>query len=144
MSPIKPKNRELYPDDWDEISREIRFCRAAGRCECTGECGSKHHGRGGRCGAQHGTWIQRHDEDPAQFVPIYPAVEEALPGPYSKPVRVVLTVAHLDHDPRNCAPENLLAMCQRCHLVYDAAEHARSRRRSRHQGQCELWGGDDV
>lgn len=35
--------------------------------------------------------------------------------------RVVLTVAHLDHQPENCAPENLRAMCQRCHNRYDAA-----------------------
>jgi len=40
--------------------------------------------------------------------------------------RVVLTVAHLDHTPENCDPENLKAMCQRCHLVYDAKHHARN------------------
>lgn len=34
--------------------------------------------------------------------------------------RVVLTVAHLDHQPENCAEGNLLAMCQRCHNTYDA------------------------
>lgn len=33
--------------------------------------------------------------------------------------KVVLTVAHLDHVPENCAPENLKAMCQRCHNTYD-------------------------
>jgi len=34
--------------------------------------------------------------------------------------RVVLTVAHLDHKPENCDPDNLMAMCQRCHNIYDA------------------------
>ena len=34
--------------------------------------------------------------------------------------RVVLTVAHLDHQPENCDPANLLAACQRCHNRYDA------------------------
>ena len=34
---------------------------------------------------------------------------------------VVLTAAHLDHQPENCADENLLAGCQRCHNRYDAA-----------------------
>lgn len=38
--------------------------------------------------------------------------------------RVVLTVAHLDHTPENCEPENLRAMCQRCHLNYDKEHHA--------------------
>lgn len=33
-----PMRRERYPDDWDEISRRIRFDRAQGRCEWPG-CG---------------------------------------------------------------------------------------------------------
>lgn len=34
---------------------------------------------------------------------------------------VVLTVAHLDHTPENCAdPDNLKSLCQRCHNTYDA------------------------
>lgn len=33
--------------------------------------------------------------------------------------RVVLTVAHLDHQPENCAEENLRHWCQRCHNAYD-------------------------
>lgn len=33
---------------------------------------------------------------------------------------VVLTVAHLDHTPENCDPENLRHWCQRCHNTYDA------------------------
>ena len=40
--------------------------------------------------------------------------------------RVVLTVAHLDHDTTNNDPENLRAWCQRCHLTYDALHHAKN------------------
>ena len=40
--------------------------------------------------------------------------------------RVVLTTAHLDHDPTNNAAGNLAALCQRCHLAYDAAPHRRN------------------
>ena len=47
--------------------------------------------------------------------------------------RVVLTTAHLDHVPENCAGDNLAAMCQRCHLVYDAEHHARTRRDTLHR-----------
>jgi hypothetical protein len=36
----------------------------------------------------------------------------------------VLTTAHLDHQPENCADTNLLAGCERCHNRYDA-EHRR-------------------
>lgn len=43
---------------------------------------------------------------------------------------VVLTVAHLDHTPENCEPSNLAAMCQRCHLTYDAVHHRQNRERT--------------
>lgn len=36
---------------------------------------------------------------------------------------VILTVAHLNHTPTDCRPENLRAMCQRCHLSYDRPRH---------------------
>lgn len=46
---------------------------------------------------------------------------------------VVLTTAHLDHDPMNCIDSNLAALCQRCYLSYDSEEHrkhaAETRRR---------------
>lgn len=47
--------------------------------------------------------------------------------------RVVLTIAHLDHTPENCAPENLRALCQKCHNEYDAAHRAETRRRTRNE-----------
>ena len=37
--------------------------------------------------------------------------------------RVVLTVSHKDHQPENCADDNLVALCQRCHLRYDLHHH---------------------
>lgn len=46
-------------------------------------------------------------------------------------VRVVLTIAHLDHTPENCAPSNLRALCQRCHLRYDAEHHKQTRQQTR-------------
>lgn len=45
--------------------------------------------------------------------------------------KVVLTVAHLDHTPENCADGNLRALCQRCHLTYDAPHHAANAARTR-------------
>ena len=45
--------------------------------------------------------------------------------------RVVLTVAHLNHKPEDCDAANLMAMCQRCHLTYDAKHHARNARATR-------------
>ena len=58
--------------------------------------------------------------------------------------RVVLTVAHLDHNPANCDPANLRAWCQPHHLRYDAKHHARNaaatrRRRQLEAGQAEMF-----
>lgn len=40
---------------------------------------------------------------------------------------VVLTVAHMDDTPENSTDQaNLRALCQRCHLNYDAKHHARN------------------
>lgn len=44
---------------------------------------------------------------------------------------VVITVAHLDHNPANCERENLRALCQRCHFDYDKEDNARKRARTR-------------
>ena len=103
--PIRPENRERYPPDWKHISARIRFERAEGRCECEGECRRAHDGR---CTAVHAT---------------------ALPGASGS--KVGLTVAHLDHTPENCAETNLKAMCQACHLSYDAEHHAETAARTR-------------
>lgn len=98
--PIRPENRHRYPPNWPRISCRIRFVRAAGRCECAGECGRGTHI--GRCPNRHGA------------------------AAYDTGSRVVLTVAHLDHAPENCADENLRAMCNGCHLHYDRDHHAQT------------------
>ena len=96
--PIRPENRKRYPADWAAISVATRE-RAKWRCECKGECGRGHKER---CEKRQG------DELPSGWL-------------------VVLTVAHLDHTPENCDPENLRAMCQGCHLHYDREHHAETR-----------------
>jgi 5-methylcytosine-specific restriction endonuclease McrA len=45
--------------------------------------------------------------------------------------RVILTIAHLDHTPENCAPENLKALCQKCHNRYDAKHRSETRKSRR-------------
>ena len=92
-----------YPPVWDEIARRAKE-RAGWRCQCTGQCGLH---RGQRC-------TERHGEDAAW-----------ASG------RVVLTVAHLNHYPPDCRPENLLALCQTCHLRYDQVLHARNAHETR-------------
>ena len=52
--------------------------------------------------------------------------------------RNTLTVAHLDHTPANCSPENLKALCAPCHLRYDAPRKAADRRRKKASKQMLL------
>jgi hypothetical protein len=63
--------------------------------------------------------------------------EHGKPHPVTGSI-VVLTVAHLDHDETHDSDEDLAAMCQRCHLTYDAPHHAKNaaitRRRKLPQG----------
>lgn len=103
--PIRPDQRGRYPKNWPEISHRIRFARAHGRCECTGECGRPggHLADDGRCRNEHG--------EPA----------------YGNGKPVVLTTAHRDHTPENNTDDNLAAFCAPCHLFYDRDEHAATR-----------------
>lgn len=122
MSPIRPENLRRYPPDWRTLANRIKWTRAKGRCECEGQCGRGHAPE--RC-------PNRHFE---------PAADTGS--------RVILTVAHLDHTPENCADDNLLAMCQACHLHYDRDHHAATRaatsvKAAALAGQSELPIGDD-
>jgi hypothetical protein len=63
--------------------------------------------------------------------------------------RVVLTVAHLDHQPENCERSNLRAWCQRCHNTYDmthrrATAAATRSAQLREEGQRSLLEGAAV
>ena len=49
-----------------------------------------------------------------------------LTGRY-RGIRVVLTVAHLNHTPGDDRDENLKALCQWCHLHHDAGHHKETR-----------------
>ena len=60
---------------------------------------------------------------------------------YPHPVtgaRVVLTVAHLDHDPKNCDEGDLLALCQKCHNAYDAPVRRAGIRERREQASRQM------
>ena len=97
-----PIDYSKYPIDWKMIRFRI-LKRAENRCECLGECGL--HSTTGRCIEINGTKAE-----------------------YAKG-KVVLTIAHLDHDESNkeIKDDRLKAMCQRCHLRYDVPEKKQRR-----------------
>lgn len=41
--PIKPENKKLYPENWKQISKRIRFERAKNKCEVCGAENYKPH-----------------------------------------------------------------------------------------------------
>lgn len=137
--PILPENRDRYPSNWKDIRARIlrrsslrwpvgfheNVTRIDGYpltewaprpcCECRGECGHDHAAERAAIGD----------------IPGPELVRCAAPNGVANPItgsKVVLTVAHLDHQPENCADENLKAMCQRCHLAYDRGHHRETRR----------------
>lgn len=108
-----PCDYSKYPPDWKQIRSRILF-RADNQCECEGECGLHRSDPGPRrCCERHGT--------PARWAR----------------GRVVLTIAHLNHDTTDNRPTNLKAMCQRCHLRYDAELHAKNSSATRERKRAE-------
>lgn len=120
--------RDRYPRDWPAIRAGI-LMRANNRCE--------------RCSAPNGEVIAR-GEGPAEGTYMLERGEvfDAETGAYlglargseyeaKSVVRVVLTVAHLDHVEANNDCGNLAALCQRCHFAHDRTDNAHRARESR-------------
>lgn len=115
--PIKPENKKLYPKNWDEIRQNI-LKRAKNRCEF---CGVENHIEGFRL--RNSERFVRTDND---------VIMKRFAKEFShKIIKIVLTIAHLDHDPTNNDPNNLRALCQRCHNRYDVEHRKETRKKSK-------------
>jgi hypothetical protein len=127
-----PIDYKKYPSNWLKEIRPRIMKRANNTCECEG-CDFKHledvwavRFRGRTIG-----WYRDFDEANAQPKTIESKRNkksgqvELIPNP--KKVKVILTIAHLDHDETNheVKDDRLMAMCQICHLRYDAKEKYR-------------------
>jgi hypothetical protein len=122
--PIRPEFRWLYPIDWPQLSALIRFERAKGRCQCCGRPHGKlvyHLGDGRWFDDERQVWRNGKGRVLSRLPP-QPGTT-SLPDLSMRTSRVVLATAHLDHDPTNNRPRNLKALCQRCHMLLDQAEH---------------------
>lgn len=100
------RNRHLYPDNWNAIALEVK-----------NHANWQYQGCGKQC--------RRTGQSLADFIAANPQLPKDV---QAKPIRYVLTVAHLDHTPSNCDRSNLKALCSVCHLRYDAQHHVNSRR----------------
>lgn len=159
--PIKPENRHRYPPDWPQV-RERILRRANYRCEHS--CCHAFQYAVGRWVKIDGVmrWLPVEGNVPCrsrQDRQFNAAGLGSHPGgrPWTyadarafqakwewngdPPIVIVLTVAHLDHQPENCADDNLRALCQRHHLAHDHQHHlasAQATRRAR-AGTLELF-----
>lgn len=123
--PIRPENRHRYPADWKAIRGRI-LTRARYRCEWPG-CVAEHRQLGHW---QDGQWV-RLSRLLSEAGVDKPMTIECSDGTDLRIIRIVLTIAHLDHTPENCSDDNLRAWCQRHHLGYDAEHHKTTAYRTR-------------
>ena len=95
-----PIDYKKYPPGWKTEIRPRILKRAENKCEF--------------CGVFNRTMVLRPARGSVPF----------------KWVEIVLTIAHLDHDEENwdVTDDRLAALCQKCHLSYDAPERMRRRR----------------
>jgi hypothetical protein len=162
--PIKPENRHRYPADWPAISLAAKD-RARWRCQHPGCMATQYSIGTWICwgGGPH-EWRPIEGNRPASTARdnwfdlagegcdcygnrwTYKAAREFVrahwaPTDEDYPTIIVLTVAHLDHQPENCDPSNLSAMCQRHHLAYDQDHHRANAQATRRQrsGTRELF-----
>ena len=120
--PVKPDNQKHYGKVWEDIAH-ARKEQAGWRCECLGQCGISH--AEGRCELRQGDL------------------------PLGRKRSVTLTTHHINAQPWDNRPENLMALCEDCHLRLDIPlhqSHAHATRDAKRQlknlfGDCGENGG---
>lgn len=109
-----PIDYSKYPPNWLTEIRPRILKRAKNRCEFDG------------CDFKNGetVWSVKERNKPTVWMRILNAKSATAVRAVLKQVKVVLTIAHLDHDETNLEvkDERLKAACQICHLRYDAEE----------------------
>lgn len=117
--PIRPEFRQFYrPSIWQPVRKRI-LERAGNKCE---ECRVPNHVHALRNGGN--SW----EVGERWYSP-----DGLPPRAWRKTrlVKIVLTVAHLNHTPGDDRDENLKALCQWDHLHYDRARHIHSAHKTR-------------
>jgi len=113
---MRKENRHKYCKEWELLSLKIRYEVAKNMCQM--------------CGLTNGFIIERFERGRYRIISSKEIEEITRQAAKAKIsifkmcsmmgfTRVILTVAHLDHDESNNEPSNLKALCQRCHLNHD-------------------------
>jgi hypothetical protein len=122
-----PIDYKKYPSNWKSEIRPSIIKRADSCCE---NCGVKNYEIGYR--TLEGTFIdyqtisdQLDDFGNDMFDNVLNHCFDKKGNP-TRALKIVLTIAHLDHDITNNCPTNLKALCQKCHLSYDKEHHKKN------------------
>lgn len=130
--PIKPENKSRYPANWADIRQSI-LARAGNCCEL---CKAPNHTRLARGGGDDiDTYMNEDCEIFCANTGEFLGQRHASNFQALRMVDIILTIAHLDHTPENCDPDNLKAMCQKCHLNYDKEHHKKNSFITRHNAK---------
>ncbi len=132
--PIDYRN---YPVNWKTEIRPAILERAGHKCE---RCGVANYAQGMR-------------DSNGKFYPLdvyldmgWDEQDVLWPNNFPKCIKIILTIAHIhNHDPMDCRPENLQALCQKCHHLTHNSHQRREqiqRDRDEESGQMQMF--DDV
>jgi hypothetical protein len=119
-----PINYKDYAKNWLTEIRPSVLERAEHKCE---NCGLANYSVGYR--DSNGKFYQwSHIEDELErkgydFFDFELKNNRLKNGLIKKAIKIVLTIAHLDHDIENNDYSNLKALCQKCHLDYDKTDN---------------------
>lgn len=127
-----PVDMSNYPSNWKTEIRPAILERAQHKCEW---CGLPNYAMVLRSTTNPDGFIyQPKDDDCHYFQDGTPMRLSEMPDEYgdSEYKRVVLTIAHIhDPNPSNCDPDNLRALCQKCHNKYDMPMRQKNAKRTR-------------
>lgn len=129
-----PCDYSKYPSNWKSEIRPAILKRANDCCEHEG-CGVKNGAFGYR--NKEGLFYDWSYIEDALEIHGHDMFDDELKNCYDKDgnptkgVRIVLTIAHLDHDITNNDPSNLKALCQYHHLRHDIGHHKKTREKNR-------------
>lgn len=109
-----PIDYKKYPPNWKELRQQV-LDRAKNKCEF--------------CGVGNYTIGVRDKDGNFNKLDSLKETENAFYNG-DKIIKIILTVAHLDHDEtnHNVKIERLAALCQKCHLTYDINEKKKRRK----------------
>ncbi len=133
--PIKTENKSKYPENWAELRASVME-RAGARCEV---CGIPNYAIVEKKTRR---IILRHEvmatgvHTPEKLTGAQQYLLQRLHWS-----RIVLTIAHLDHDPTNNDLSNLKAMCQLDHNRYDRQHRDETIAAAKHKAMSKNYEG---